>query len=97
MQEGYIREVKIQEKTEEELNVELLKSIIKTKSDIELLSRNYEFAEEELIDYYLYQIKANQAKLNYLLKNAKKKGIVIDMVNEIEIRNLQYLEDSDAV
>ena len=33
---------------------------------------NYEFAEGELIDYYLYQIKANQAKLDYLIKKAKE-------------------------
>ena len=48
--------------------------------------KNFEFAEDELIDYYLYFIKASQAKLNYLLKNAKKQGITIDMINEISIR-----------
>ena len=34
---------------------------------------NFEYAQEDLIDYYTYQIKANRAKINYLLKAAKKK------------------------
>ena len=38
----------------------------------------------ELIDYYIYQIKANQAKLGYLLRLAKAKGITIDNINQIE-------------
>ena len=29
----------------------------------------------ELIDYYAYQMKANKAKLDYLIKIAKEKGI----------------------
>ena len=44
---------------------------------------NFEFAENELIDYYAYQIKANKSKLDYLMKKAKKQGIALDMINEI--------------
>ncbi len=97
MYEEYVKEPKITEKTEDELNVELIKSIIKTKIELENANRNYEFAEGELIDYYLYQIKANQSKLNYLLKKAKKNGIIIDMIKQIEIRRNKYLEDTNAV
>lgn len=97
MYEEYVKEPKIIEKTEEELNVELIKSIIKTRIDLETANRNYEFAEGELIDYYLYQIKANQSKLNYLLKKAKKNGVIIDMIKQIEIRRNKYLEDTNAV
>ena len=50
-----------------------------------------------MIDYYLYEIKANQAKLNYLLKKAKKSGIILDRINEIEIRKIQEEENSQAV
>lgn len=97
MYEEYVKEPKITEKTEDELNVELIKSIIKTKIELENANRNYVFAEGELIDYYLYQIKANQSKLNYLLKKAKKNGIIIDMIKQIEIRRNKYLEDTNAV
>lgn len=97
MYEEYVKDLKLIEKTEEELNIELIKSIIKTKLDLENANKNYEFAEGELIDYYLYQIKANQSKLNYLLKKAKKNGIIIDMIKQIEIRKNKYLEDTNAV
>ena len=62
-----VKELKLEEKTEEELNIELIKSIIKTKMDLDSANKNYEFAEGELIEYYLYQIKANHSKLYYLL------------------------------
>lgn len=97
MHEEFVKEFELIEKTEEQLNVELIKSIIKTKKDLDNANKNYEFAEGELIDYYLYQIKANQSKLNYLLKKAKKEGIIIDMIKEIEIRKIKYLEDTNAV
>ena len=38
------------------------------------------------IFYYIYQMKANQAKLNYLIKMAKMKGITVDMINDIKYR-----------
>jgi len=86
MYEDFVREIDLIEKSEEELNIELIKSIIKTKTDLENANKNYEFAEGELIDYYTYQIKANQSKLDYLIKSAKNKGLVLDMINELKIR-----------
>ena len=86
MYEKYIREEKIGDKSEDEKNLELIVSIIKTKNDLEEAYKNFEFAEEGLIDYYSYQIKANQTKLDYLMKKAQKKRIVLDMINEIYIR-----------
>lgn len=97
MHEEFVRELKLEEKTEEESNIELIKSIINAKVELENANKNYEFAEEELIDYYLYQIKAGQSKLNYLLKKAKKNGVMVDMVKQIEIQKEKYLEDTDAV
>lgn len=70
---------------------------MKTKMDLENSSTNYEYAEDELIDYYLYQIKANQAKLNYLLRKAKKSGIILDRIKELELRKMKYIEDTDVV
>lgn len=84
--EEYIRENKIIEKSEEEKELELMLSIIKVKKELEEANKNFEFAEGDLIDYYTYQIKANRAKFDYLLKNAKEKGMEIDMIDQIDIR-----------
>lgn len=92
-EERYIKEKQIVEKTKEESDLELIKSVIRTKKDLELANRNFEFAEAELIDYYAYQIKANQAKLDYLLKKVKIRGLVLENIKERKIR----LEDMDEV
>lgn len=70
----------------ENIDLELIKSVIKTKRDLDIVSTNFEQAEEELIDYYSYQIKANKAKLSYLIKEAKNQGFELDMVNELKIK-----------
>lgn len=82
MEEEYIKENKIIEKSEEEKDKELIQSIILTKKELDMANTNFEYAEKELIDYYAYQIKANQAKLNYLLKKVKMRGIIIENVKE---------------
>ena len=87
MHEEYIKETDIREITDDERNIELIRSVIKTKIDLRIASKNFEYAEGELIDYYTYQIKANQSKLDYLVKKVKSEGIEIDMIQEIEIRS----------
>ena len=82
--ELYIKEGKIVEKSEIEKEIELIRSIIKTREELKAANNNFEFAKEDLVDYYTYQIKANQAKLNYLIKIAKSKGIEVDMINDIK-------------
>ena len=64
---------------------ELLKSLITTKHELDIASKNFEIAEEELIDYYSYQIKANKARLDYLIKQIRNKGIQVDMINNLEL------------
>lgn len=86
MSEEYIKEEKVVDKTEEEKDLELIVSVLKTKTDLNLAHKNFEYAEEGLIDYYAYQIKANQTKLDYLMKKARKKGIALDMINEMYIK-----------
>lgn len=73
MEEEYTKEIKIIEKSQEEKELELIISIIKSKQELNVAMHNFEYAEGDLIDYYTYQIKANRAKLDYLLKEAKKK------------------------
>ncbi len=86
MHEEYIKETKVKEKNDNERKLELIISIIKTKRKLQDDITNYEFAHDELIDYYLYNIKANQAKLDYLIKKAKASGISLERINEIDIR-----------
>lgn len=83
----YVKEQLIQEKTEIEKETELITNIIKTREDLKKANKNFEYAQEELVDYYIYQIKAMQAKLDYLIKLAKAKGITVDMIKEIGFRN----------
>lgn len=82
--EIYVKEEKITEKTEVEKEKELIRTIIKTREDLKMANSNFEYAQDDLIDYYSYQIKANQAKLDYLIKLAKTKGIEVDMISDMK-------------
>lgn len=89
MQEEYIKEKNIIDKSKEEMNKMLIQSIINTNANIEVAQKNYEFAEGELIDYYLYTIKANQSKLNYLIKKSKKNGIELSRIEKLQFINFE--------
>lgn len=57
-------------------NQNLIESIRDAKK--EWISANYNFeqaVDSEIIDYYIYKIKAYQVRYEYLLKKAKEKGI----------------------
>lgn len=69
------------------LNLDLISSIFRTQTELINATNNYEFAEGDLIDYYSYQIKAHKSKLDYLLKNAKDRGIVMDRIKQIELKS----------
>lgn len=83
----YIKDNSFAEKKNNNPNLELITCIIKTREDLIAANNNYEFADGDLIDYYLYQIKATQSKYNYLLKKAKETGILVSMLDQIEIKN----------
>lgn len=87
--EDYLCEEKVYEKSKKERDLELIRSVIKAKMDLEIANQNFEYAEGDLIDYYTYQIKANQSKLDYLLKKVKDRALVLDMINEIGMRLTQ--------
>ena len=87
MQEEFQREQLIKEKTELDREIELIKNIIKTREELKSDNKNFEYAEMGLVDYYIYHIKANQAKLDYLLKLAKASGITIDTINQLKYEN----------
>ena len=66
---------RIIEKTDKEKEIELIMSIMKAKKELDISLKNFEYAHEDLIDFYTYQIKALQSKLNYLTRVAKIKNI----------------------
>ena len=65
------------------LKQEIIQGIFQAKHELDIIRQNYEYSEPDLVDYYLYQIKANQSKLDYLIKKAKKQNIHLDAVDEI--------------
>ena len=85
--EKYLKDNPLINKRIKNPNADLISCIIKTREDLITANNNYEFADDELIDYYLYQIKATQSKYNYLLKKAKQSGILVSMLDQIEIKN----------
>ena len=68
------------------IDFELVESILNTKADLNVANRNFELAEGELIDYYSYQIKAHKAKLNYLIKKVKEKGFSVNIIEDLKLR-----------
>lgn len=87
MEEEYTKEQKIKDKTQKQKDEELVRSAMKVKLDLEVARNNFEYAEDELIDYFAYQIKANQSKLDYLLGKIKKRGIILDIVAQSQLKN----------
>ena len=93
MQEEFVRDIKIKDKTEIEKEIELVKNIIKVNEELTIANENFQFVEDELVDYYTYQIKANQSKLNYLLKVAKTMGITNNMLDQLKIKLTNEQQD----
>lgn len=74
MYSEFIKEFKIEDKTEEEKDIELIDTIKYVKKSLSNMYNNLQYADSDLIDYYTYQIKAEEAKYNYLIKQAKRKA-----------------------
>lgn len=94
IREEFVKENQILERTELEKEDELIRNIVRTKRELKTANINFEFADYQLVDYYVYQIKANQAKLDYLIKLAKAKGIKLDVVNGIRFELCENEEDA---
>lgn len=73
-------------------NLELIHSIFNTQMELSNATNNYEYADGELIDFYSYNIKANKSKLDYLIKKAKNRGIIIDNSKQIELKSEYEIE-----
>lgn len=89
--EKYTRESEIQDKNQKEYEKELVQSILITRNNLDVANKNYEYAEEELIDYYLYKIKAEKAKYSYLLRKAKQNGIILDFIKDFKSEDIKVV------
>lgn len=83
----YEKEYEIAEKSEDEKSKELMDTIRQTKKVINDANKNYEMAEGKLIDYFLYTMKAEQARLDYLISRAKKMGMTVELGEQLNIKN----------
>lgn len=83
----YEKEIEITDKSDDEKNQELMNTILQTKKVIREANINYEMAEGKLIDYFLYIMKAEQARLDYLINRAKSMGISVEIGDQLNIRN----------
>ena len=89
MFEEYQKETNIKDKTDEDKKVELIMSLIKAKKELNLATKNFETAEEGLVDYYVYQIKASKSKVDFLVNKAKDKGVSLNMIEEIYFKKIR--------
>ncbi len=77
MYSEFVKEIEILDLNEREKNADLLKNIRVVKETLNNMYNNMQFADSDLIDYFTYQIKAEESKYNYLIKQAKKKNLNI--------------------
>ena len=78
--------VRNKKKDREEIE-EVVENLKKARNEWVIATMNYEFAQEdELIDYYIYLMKAAQLKYDYLLKKAKERGAKWGFEDAFEIK-----------
>lgn len=71
----FIKDDKIIDIDDIEKDEELIRNIKESKSNLGNMYKNLQFAEGDLIDYFTYQIKAEESKYDFLIKQAKNNNI----------------------
>lgn len=77
MYSEFVKEVEISDLDDSQKNSDLLKNIRIVKESLNNMYNNLQYADGDLIDYFTYQIKAEESKYDYLIKQAKNKKIKI--------------------
>lgn len=73
LEKDFIKEMKVVDQKGVNTYQELMNNIDKVKRNLERDYNNLQFIEDEnLVDYYTYRIKSEEAKYDYLLKEAKR-------------------------
>ena len=80
-----VKEAKIKTKERNHIeNIEILVHLEKTKKELSQAYDNLNFVlDADLIDSYIYEVKAMQVKYDYLLKKAKERGLIQDIQLEV--------------
>ena len=69
MEKDFIKEMKIMDRKGVNTYKELMNNIDKVKKNLERDYNNLQFIEDQnLVDYYTYRIKAEEAQYDYLLQ-----------------------------
>lgn len=72
MEEKFVKEIKIIDKNKYEKYNELMQNIEKVKKSLEANYINMQFIKDrDLIDYYTYKIKSEEAQYDFLVQKAK--------------------------
>lgn len=73
LEKDFIKEMKVMDRTKVDTYKELMGHIENLKRTLEKDYQNMQFVEDrDLVDYYTYKIKAEEAKYDYLIREAKK-------------------------
>lgn len=73
VEKDFIKEVKVVERSKIDTYKELMDNIEKIKKSLEKNYNNMQFVDDKnLVDYYTYKIKAEEAQYDYLIREAKK-------------------------
>lgn len=73
LEKDFIKEVKVMDRSGIDTYKELMSNIEKVKKTLERDYNNMQFVEDrDLVDYYTYKIKSEEAKYDFLIKEAKK-------------------------
>ena len=73
MEEEYLLNKMIKGKTEKEREIELMQNIIETKEKLQNARKNFEYAEDGMIDYYILSNKGKSIKIRLFNKISKEK------------------------
>ena len=76
MHEEFVKEFQIIDRSELENDFDLLENINLVQKNLANIYNNMQFADSDLIDYYTYQLKAEESKYNYLIKQIKKRKLI---------------------
>lgn len=73
MEEDFVKEYKIKELTAKDKDKDIIKNVIKAKAELECAINNFEYAENDLIDYFSIPNKSKSSKVRLFIKKGKKK------------------------
>lgn len=73
LEEDFIKEIKVTDRSNVDTYQELMGNIENIKKNLERDYKNMQFIEDQnLVDYYTYKIKSEEAQYDYLIKEAKR-------------------------